>query len=316
MPLAVGPAMTASGGLFSLMFNSIILTLINSAGLSQSDIGAASEALTSAGGIISSEVAIDPPFAYDLIVRGVDVASARALAEAALPHVDVIAQPAGPHRLKQLLVADMDSTMIGQECIDELADFAGKKAEIADITERAMQGELDFAAALEARVAALAGLSAESIDRCLAERIELTPGARTLISTMKAHGARTVLVSGGFTSFTGPIAARIGFDRQVANVLDIENAALGGTVRQPIVDSAVKKVTLIAEREQLGLHPQATLAVGDGANDIPMLVEAGLGIAYHAKPKAAEAADAHIRNGDLTSLLWAQGLPRSAWKEG
>jgi phosphoserine phosphatase len=207
----------------------------------------------------------------------------------------------------------MDSTMIQQECIDELADFAGLKAEIAAITERAMQGELDFESALDARVAALKGLDASAIDRCLAERITLTPGARTLIGTMKAQGARTLLISGGFTAFTGPVAARIGFDRQVANLLHIADGKLDGTVAKPIVDSAVKRDTLIAERATLGLETADTLAVGDGANDIPMLQAAGLGIAYHAKPKASAAADAAVRVGDLTVLLSAQGIPRSQW---
>jgi phosphoserine phosphatase len=207
----------------------------------------------------------------------------------------------------------MDSTMIGQECIDELADFAGLKAEIAAITERAMLGELDFEAALDARVAALAGLDAGAIRRCLDERITLMPGARTLIGTMNALGARTVLISGGFTAFTGEVAARIGFQRQVANVLRIADGRLAGTVEKPIVDSAVKRATLLAERDALGLEATDTLAVGDGANDIPMLEAAGLGIAYHAKPRAAAAADAAVRVGDLTSLLWAQGIPRAEW---
>ncbi|WP_199554914.1 phosphoserine phosphatase SerB [Sandaracinobacteroides hominis] len=290
----------------------LICTLISPTGLSQADIDAASNALGSMGGILSAEVALDPPFATDLVVRGLSKSAARTLLEA-LPGIDVVVQPAGGVRRKGLLVADMDSTMIGQECIDELADFAGKKAEIAAITERAMQGELDFAEALDARVAALAGLEADAIRQCLEERIFLTPGARTLIQTMKGLGARTVLISGGFTAFTETVASLIGFDRQVANLLHVEAGRLTGTVGKPIVDSAVKRTTLVAEREALGLAEEATLAVGDGANDIPMLEAAGLGIAYHAKPKAAAAADAAVRVGDLTSLLWAQGIPRSEW---
>jgi phosphoserine phosphatase len=291
----------------------LIATLVSANGLSQADISAASDAIAGAGGIPSAESAFDPPFATDLIVRSLGQAQARAALETALPHIDIIVQPAGPLRQKRLLLADMDSTMIGQECIDELADFAGLKAEIAAITERAMQGELDFEAALDARVAALKGLDATAIDRCLAERITLMPGARTLIGTMKALGARTVLISGGFTAFTQPIAARIGFDRQVANLLHIADGKLDGTVARPIVDSAVKRDTLIAERASLNLDTDDTIAVGDGANDIPMLQAAGLGIAYHAKPKAAAAADAAVRVGDLTVLLSAQGIPRSAW---
>lgn len=284
--------------------------------MSQADLSAASTALAAAGGVPSAESAFDPPHATDLVIRGLSQPAARAALEAACPHLDVIVQPAGPTRRKRLLVADMDSTMIAQECIDELADFAGLKAEIAAITERAMQGELDFESALDARVAALKGLDASAIDRCLAERISLMPGARTLIGTMKALGARTVLISGGFTAFTGPVAARIGFDRQVANLLHIADGKLDGTVAKPIVDSAVKRDTLIAERASLNLETADTLAVGDGANDIPMLEAAGLGIAYHAKPKAAAAADAAVRVGDLTVLLSAQGIPRSEWVLG
>ncbi len=289
------------------------MTLIAPAGLSQADVAAASEAIAPAGGLISAEVAFDPPFATDLVVRGIGARAARAALESALPGVDVIVQAAAGERRKRLLVADMDSTMIGQECIDELADFAGLKAEIAAITERAMQGELDFAEALEARVAALTGLDAGAIDQCLAERIRLMPGARTLISTMKGWGARTLLVSGGFTAFTGPVAAQIGFDRNHANLLHLAEGKLAGTVGKPIVDSATKRATLLAERAALSLAESDTLAVGDGANDIPMLEAAGLGVAYHAKPKAAAAADAAIRVGDLTTLLWAQGVPRAEW---
>lgn len=291
----------------------LIATLISVDGLSQAEVKAASVALAAAGGKVERHVPFDPPFATDLMTSGLSAILAREALEEALPMVDVIVQPATTLRRKHLLVADMDSTMIRQECIDELADFAGLKAEIAAITERAMQGELDFTSALEARVAALRGLEAQAIERCLAERIELMPGARTLISTMKGWGARTVLVSGGFTAFAGPVSAQIGFDRAHANLLHVEGGQLAGTVGKPIVDSAVKKATLVAEREVLGLLPADTLAVGDGANDIAMLEEAGLGIAFHAKPKAAAAADAAVRCGDLTVLLRAQGVPSAEW---
>ncbi len=291
------------------------MTLIAAGGLSQADVATASDAIALTGGLVSAEVAFDPPFATDLIVRGAKAAPLRKALEIVLPHIDVVVQSPAARR-KQLLVADMDSTMIGQECIDELADFAGLKAEIAAITERAMQGELDFAEALEARVLALAGLDAAAIDQCLSERIHLMPGARTLIQTMKGWGARTLLVSGGFTAFTGSVSAQIGFDRNHANLLHLQDGKLAGTVGKPIVDSATKRETLIAERNALGLKVEDTLAVGDGANDIPMLEAAGLGIAYHAKPKAAAAADAAVRVGDLTVLLWAQGVPRAEWVEG
>lgn len=273
----------------------------------------ASDAIAAAGGLVVDRHPLDRPMAVDIWLHDLAPPAARAALEQALPHIDVIVQPAGPDRAKRLLIADMDSTMIEQECIDELADYAGRKAEIAVITERAMQGELDFAAALRARVAALAGLGVDAIDRCLAERIVLTPGGRTLVATMRARRARTLLVSGGFTAFTGPIAGRLGFDRQVANHLDMADGRLTGSVAEPIVDSSAKRQTLIAERYALALPRAATLAVGDGANDIPMLQEAGLGIAFHAKPKAAAAADTHVRHGDLTVLLHAQGIPRADW---
>ena len=216
-------------------------------------------------------------------------------------------------RRKKLLVADMDSTMITIECIDELADYAGIKPQIAEVTERAMRGELDFESALDARVALLKGLEESAIDRCHAERVVLMPGARALIRTMKANGARSVLVSGGFTVFADKVAAAIGFDRAISNRLGLAGGALDGTVARPIVGSATKRETLIAERDTLGLAPEQTLAVGDGANDIPMIEEAGLGVAYHAKPKTAAAADARIEHGDLTALLYAQGYRRADW---
>lgn len=226
--------------------------------------------------------------------------------------LDVIVQPAARRR-KRLIVADMDSTMIAVECVDELADYAGLKAEVAAVTERAMRGELDFEAALDARVALLKGMDAGVIDRCRAERVRLTPGARTLVRTMKAHGAHALLVSGGFTRFAGPVAEEIGFDEAIANALEIDRGRLAGTVTRPIVGAATKRDALIGTATRLGLAAEETLAVGDGANDIPMIEAAGLGVAYHAKPAAAAAADARIDANDLTALLYAQGYPRREW---
>ena len=226
--------------------------------------------------------------------------------------VDVVVQPADG-RAKKLLVADMDSTMITVECIDELADYAGIKAEIAAVTEAAMRGELDFVEALDARVALLKGLDASAIDRCLAERVTIMPGAKALVRTMRARGAETVLVSGGFTRFAEPVAAEIGFDRAIANVLEIDGAMLAGTVTKPIVDSSTKQRTLLDARAALGLAPHETLAIGDGANDLAMIKRAGLGVAYHAKPIVAAAAGARIDRGDLTALLYAQGIGRHEW---
>ena len=229
-----------------------------------------------------------------------------------LPRADIIIQPAA-NREKRLLVADMDSTVITVECIDELADYAGLKPEIAAITEAAMRGELDFEAALDARVALLKGLDAGVIDRCLAERVRITPGAETLVRTMRARGGRAVLVSGGFNRFAEPVAAAIGFDRAIANRLVIEGGRLTGAVERPIVGAATKLDTLRAEAAALGIDLADTLAVGDGANDLPMIQAAGLGVAYRAKPIVAAAAGARVEHGDLTALLWAQGIPRREW---
>ncbi len=219
----------------------------------------------------------------------------------------------GTGKVAKLLIADMDSTMITVECIDELADYAGIKPQIAAITERAMRGELDFRAALAERVALLEGLDESVIALCLAERVRPMPGARILIRTMKALGARCVLVSGGFTRFAEPVAAQIGFDVAIANQLEIMGGALTGKVLDPIVDSGTKLATLKAECATLGIAEEAVLAVGDGANDVPMLAAAGLGVAYHGHPTAVAHADAAVRVGDLTTLLWAQGVPMAQW---
>ena len=229
--------------------------------------------------------------------------------------VDVVVQPMR-HRCKRLMVADMDSTIIGQECIDELADYAGIKPQIAAITERAMEGELDFGAALAERVALLEGLEENAIDRCLAERIRPNPGASTLVRTMRARGAETILVSGGFTAFVAPIAEQVGFERFEANRLSAGCGRLTGTVDGPIVDSVAKRRALIEARDRLGLAKEETMAVGDGANDIGMIEEAGLGVAYRGKPTLASVADARLDHHGLDSLLWAQGIARQDWIEG
>ncbi|WP_420141277.1 phosphoserine phosphatase SerB [Sphingomonas sp.] len=289
-----------------------IATLITANGLTRADLEQARAALAGAGALVEPAAWIDEGEAADLPFGRIDRAAARATLEGLLPGVDVMVQPRA-HRRKRLLVADMDSTMITIECIDELADYAGIKPQIAEVTERAMRGELDFEAALDARVALLKGLDEAAIERCHTERVKLMPGARTLIRTMRANGARTVLVSGGFTVFADRVADAIGFDRALSNRLGIADGALDGRVARPIVDSATKRETLIAERDALGLEPAETLAVGDGANDIPMIEEAGLGVAYHAKPRTAAAAAARIEHGDLTVLLYAQGYPRAEW---
>jgi phosphoserine phosphatase len=229
--------------------------------------------------------------------------------------VDVVIQPHDGRR-KKLLVADMDSTMIGQECIDELADHAGFKSRVAAITERAMRGEIAFEPALRERVALLKGLPAAAIESVIAERIRLTPGGPTLVATMRANGAYTCLVSGGFTAFTARLAAAIGFDEQHANTLLTDaDGRLTGEVAEPVLGRDAKLTTLSTLRQRLRLGCDETLAVGDGANDIPMIEAAGLGVAFHGKPAIREAAAACIDHGDLTALLYAQGYRREEFVE-
>ena len=228
--------------------------------------------------------------------------------------VDVILQPLAGRR-KKLFIADMDSTMIEQECIDELAAELRLKQKVAKITERAMKGELEFEPALRERVALLKGLDAGVIPKVISNRINHTKGARTLISTLRGHGVYTALVSGGFTVFTEPVSLAIGFDEHRANRLEIENGKLTGQVVDPILGREAKKSALIELRELFSLQDHETLAIGDGANDLDMIREAGLGIAYHAKPAVAEVAQARIDHADLTALLYAQGYSRSSWIE-
>src|SRR5690242_1682748 len=229
--------------------------------------------------------------------------------------VDVVVQPLDGRR-KKLLVADMDSTMIGQECIDELADYAGSKDRVAAITERAMRGEIAFAPALRERVALLKDLPAATIERVIAERIRPNPGAATLVKTMRAHGAYTCVVTGGFTAFMQPLAKAIGFDEYHANTLLTDGAGrLTGEVAEPVLGREAKRDTLLTLRERLRLRPEQTLAVGDGANDVPMIEAAGLGVAFHGKPALRQIAGARIDHGDLTALLYAQGYPREEFVE-
>jgi phosphoserine phosphatase len=212
----------------------------------------------------------------------------------------------------RVFISDMDSTMIAAECIDELADFAGLKDHIAAITERAMQGELDFESALRERVLLLRDLSEDAIAECLRTRVAPMPGAQVLVATLKARGCRTVLVTGGFHHFADPVAEQLGFDRVVANRLEIGDGKLTGALDGPITDSRVKRATLLAEVEGLG-EGAISLATGDGANDIPMLEAATYGIAFRAKPKARAAADGWVDRGDLTSVLQLLGIPREQW---
>ncbi len=228
---------------------------------------------------------------------------------AGLP-IDVAVLPKA-NRRKRLLVADMDSTMIGQECIDELGAMAGAGEAVKAITYRAMRGELDFSETLRQRVALMGGLDAGAIDAILRERITYVPGGATLVATMKANGAHTALVSGGFRQFTTAVAARLGFDSHQGNDLVIENGKLSGTVREPILGKDAKVTILQRMIRELSITEDDVLAVGDGANDIPMLLTAGMGVALHAKPRVRQQARVAIDHGDLTSLLYLQGYTRA-----
>jgi phosphoserine phosphatase len=227
-------------------------------------------------------------------------------AEAPAQGADWAIAPAA-NRRKRLLISDMDSTIIGQECLDELADFAGLKAEVSAITERAMRGELDFAGALTQRVAMLKGLNLSALEACHAERVRLNAGARELVATMKAHGARAVLVSGGFRYFTSRVAAMAGFDADRANTLIDDGAVLTGAVGQPVLGREAKLTALLEETAALGLTADDALAMGDGANDLDMIRGAGLGIAYKAKPIVAAETRARIEHTDLRAALFFQG---------
>ena len=251
--------------------------------------------------VLSEGVALEWP------VSGEPAAIEAALREAvADAPVDVVVRPAGK-RSKRLFLADMDSTMIEQECIDELADLVGLKPEVAAITERAMRGEIAFEPALRERVALLRGLPVEVVDRIMAERITFTPGGATLLATLRANGCYCCLVSGGFTLFTSLVGRALGFDEDRANRLVLDGDRFGGTVAEPILGREAKRDTLEELRARLGLDRDDVLAVGDGANDLAMLGEAGLGVAFRAKPAVAAAAHARIDHADLTALLYLQG---------
>src|ERR1700759_2261460 len=252
------------------------------------------------------EVAVDIPFASDESIAAIVARLHQARGD--LP-IDVVVQPVIDRR-KKLFLADMDSTMIGQECIDELADFAGLKTHVAGITERAMRGEIAFEPALRERVALLKNLPVSVVDEVLKQRIVATPGGRQLVMTMRAHGAYTCLISGGFTLFTNAVAAMIGFQENRANELKVADGKLTGEVTEPILGRATKLATLVELRESFDLDNLDTLVVGDGANDLGMIEAAGLGVAYDAKPAAPAAAAARIDYGCLTALLYMQGYRR------
>jgi phosphoserine phosphatase len=228
--------------------------------------------------------------------------------------VDLAVQAAEGRR-KRLLLADMDSTMIQQECIDELADMAGVGPHVAGITARAMNGELDFESALRERVGLLKGLAVSVIDQVIADRITLMPGSKALLATMKAHGAHTALVSGGFTAFTAEIARQLGFHENRANTLLSADGRLTGEVAEPILGKAAKVQALEEITARLGITPAEAVAVGDGANDLGMLGLAGMGVALHAKPSVAAQCRVRVNHGDLTALLYLQGYAREEFRE-
>ena len=268
-------------------------------------------ALAAAGASCGAPDWLAPDVACDLPFDGLDPARAEAAAAEALGDqpIDLAVQPRDDRR-KRLLVADMDSTVVTSETLDDLAAFAGLKDRIAPITARTMAGELDFAQSLRARVAMLAGLPVSTLDEAAAQ-VVLSPGARVLVQTMRAHGAHTALVSGGFTDFTGRIRDACGFHDHQANRFVVENGVLAGRVEEPILDRDAKLTLLNRLCADLGLTPNAACSVGDGANDIAMLSAAGLGVAYHAKPKTRAAARVRVDHGDLTALLYLQGYRRA-----
>ncbi|MDA1310716.1 MAG: phosphoserine phosphatase SerB [Proteobacteria bacterium] len=265
-------------------------------------------ALSAAGASNIAGDWLSPGCALDLNFQGLTPVEAAPVVHAALIDVpaDINAQSALGRR-KQLLIADMDSTIITDESLDELADFIGIRDQVEPITARAMRGEIDFEAALRDRVRLLAGQPAHLLDRLLNERIHLTGGAETLVRTMRGNGAFTALVSGGFTFITEAVAAKVGFQTHRGNVLLIENGILTGAVADPILGKEAKLESLRAFCAEQGLVADQVMAVGDGANDIPMLLGAGAGVAFHAKPAVAAAARFKIDHGDLTALLYLQG---------
>lgn len=272
----------------------IVLTASQDAGLSDDAIAGVRVQLSGPGearrlGVAAAEIPV--PTRQSAVAEGLDVNCVPAA-----------------NRLKKLLIADMDSTMIPVECIDEVADFAGVREQVVAITEPAMRGEISFDEALRARVALMKGLPSKKLQQVYDERIRPNPGALTLVRTMRAKGAYTALVSGGFTFFTERVAATIGFEENRANTLIIEDGVLTGSVGEPILGREAKLDALNELTHRLGIGPDDVIAVGDGANDLAMIGAAGLGVAYHAKPVVADAADASIRHGDLAALLHLQGI--------
>ena len=304
--------MSASGG-FQGEFELLIARLIAEADGLETRLDAASDALARRDMRVAAATMLD--FCGDVLQIAIpdgDASEFRAILGEHFGNCDLLVAR-DVIEVPKLLVSDMDSTMIGQECIDELADYAGLKPQIAAITERAMQGELDFPSALRERVALLEGLEERAIDRCLSERIEPSAGAEILVKTLKTKGCRTVLVTGGFHHFADPVAERIGFERVVGNRLAVADGKLTGALAGAISDASTKAKTLREEADKMGSNAHV-MSMGDGANDIPMLEAADYGIAYRAKPKARAAADGWVERGDLTAVLSLLGIPQNEWQ--
>ena len=287
----------------------VLVLLANPArpSLDPGTVQSAADVLRATGAVVGTPDWLAPGIACDIPFEGAGM-------ELGMTGVDAVIVPA-VNRRKKLLVADMESTMIENEMLDELADFLGLREKIAGITARAMNGEIDFEAALKARVELLKDLPVSTLDEA-ARRIAWTPGGATLVTTMKKHGAFCALVSGGFTYFTKMVREKLGFDMDAANTLTVQGTALAGTVGMPILGKEAKLATLQKLCDERGLTPADAVTVGDGANDLPMLKAAGLGVAFHAKPIVAAQVPARIRHGDLTSLLYLQGYRRSDFIEG
>lgn len=317
LPLAVGPAirtafligpLPAPAGESSMPFVATLISRPDRRAVTEDIANKAAEAVgASAIDWLDEGVACDLLLPANLLPEDADAALRDILS---LIPIDIVVQKSAARR-KKLLIADMDSTMIDQECIDELADEIGIKDHVAAITARSMNGEIAFEPALRERVALLKGLPTSIISEIIEKRITLAAGGRELVATMRAAGAWTALVSGGFDVFTGPIAARLGFDENRANRLVEEDGKLAGLVTEPILGRAAKAQSLMEIVARLGITPAHAIAVGDGANDLDMLALAGTGVALHAKPAVAAAARVRIDHGDLTALLYLQGYRRS-----
>ena len=310
LPLAVGPAMMTTAGAFAGGIGvGIVMTVI--AGPGAARVEACVGEIIAALPVPVMPDWLAPGAACDLALDDIGAPAAEAIARQAIGDapIDMLVQLAEGRR-KRLLAADLESTIIENEMLDELADFVGMRPQVSEITRRAMNGELDFEQALAARVALLKGLPATMLDEA-AKRIRLMPGARELAATMRAAGARTLLVSGGFSVFAEPIAADLGFDRIVCNRLDLADGKIAGTVALPIVTRESKRDALISLATECGVSLSETVAIGDGANDLPMLHAAGLGIAFRAKPAVAAASRWRLDHADLTGVLYAQGYRRA-----